>query len=383
MRPARMYRHTEPERTLVGGPGALDGLGAELASRGAGRVAVIAAASAWRSPGRVRLERSLAGAAIQLVLAAAGVEAHAPLAGTLRIAAELGHRPPDALVAFGGGSATDTAKAAALLMAGQRVGPVSLAGASPGAPAPIVAVPATLSGAEATPSGGATDDRGVKHNFRDQRLTPALLVYDPALALDVPAVVQVRTGFNAIAHCAEALYGPGACWLTDLQATAAAESLARALLAWPRPTAADADRAQQGAFLAGRLLGNTRMALHHAVCHVLGSAAGLSHGLANTVMLPYVLDFNRPATGAAQARLAGALRRGGLSGDSAAGCLRDLARRAGQPLTLAAAGVDRSAIPALTERVLAEPGTARNPRPIQPADVARLLDAAYTGKAAR
>src|SRR4029453_13327146 len=117
----------------------------------------------------------------------------------------------DSLVAMGGGSATGMAKAVAL----ER-------------PVPIVAVPTTYAGSEVTPIYGLTGPEG-KRTGRDPRVLPRTVLYDPALTTGLPAQVTGPSGMNALAHCVEALYAPGANPVTSLLATEGARRLAAGL----------------------------------------------------------------------------------------------------------------------------------------------------------
>ena len=113
------------------------------------------------------------------------------------------------LLSVGGGSTTGTAKAVALETG-----------------LPIVAVPTTYAGSEMTPVWGMTE-ASRKTTGRDQRVLPKVVIYDPELTVSLPASVTGPSALNAIAHCVEAFYGPGANPITSLMAEEGIRALAR------------------------------------------------------------------------------------------------------------------------------------------------------------
>jgi maleylacetate reductase len=266
----------------------------------------------------------------------------------------------DCLVTVGGGSATGFAKAVALWSG-----------------LPIVAVPTTYAGSEMTPIYGLTAD-GRKRTGRDARVLPKVVLYDPALTVTLPPEVTGPSGMNALAHCVEALYGPGANPITALLAVEGVRALASGLPVAVRSPEDLAGRAEalRGAWLAGSGLAVAGVAIHHQACHVLGGTFGLPHADLNAVVLPHATAFVTPAVPDEMARVADALG----AGDAAAG-LYDLARKLDAPASLAELGLaeadlDRAA------RMIAE-HVAQRPRPSTYADVRALLGAAYAGERPR
>ena len=263
----------------------------------------------------------------------------------------------DGCVAVGGGSAIGLGKAIAL-----RAG------------LPLIAVPSTYAGSEMTPVWGLTEG-GVKRTGRDPRVLPRSVVYDPGLTLSMPPALSVTSGMNALAHAAEALYAPDASPVISLMAEEGVRSLAAALPAIATDPSASGPRAQAlyGAWLCGACLGATTMGLHHKLCHVLGGAFDLPHAATHTVLLPYVLAFNSPATPAASAALRRAL---GGAPDPAAE-LHTLARRLGAPHSLADLGLPADGIAHAAHLAASAPYA--NPRPASPADLRTILTSAYDG----
>lgn len=266
------------------------------------------------------------------------------------------------VVTVGGGSAVGLGKAVAVQ-----------------AGLPLVAVPTTYSGSEMTPFYGLTTGRH-KRVTRDLRALPRIVIYDPALTVGLPARVTATSGFNALAHCVEALYAPGANPVISLLAEGGIRALSRSLpgaVEHPADQAARSD-ALYGAYLAGAALAVAGTALHHKLCHVLGGTFGLVHGDVNAVVLPHVASFNATAVPGDMARVSVALG-GPPDPAAAAGRLADLAARIGAPASLAAAGMPEDGLGEAAELTVAAVGDS-NPRPIDVASVQALLRAAFAGR---
>lgn len=242
---------------------------------------------------------------------------------------------------------------------------------------PLVAVPTTYSGSEMTPFYGLTGAQKIVR--KDLRAQPRVVIYDPELTLGLPAAVTAATGFNALAHCVEAFYAPGANPVTSLTAEEGIRALGRSLpSAAGSPADLDArEDALYGAYLAGAALAVTGTALHHRLCHVLGGSFGLVHGDVNAVVLPYVVAFNAVAVPEAMARVSAALG-GPADPGAAAGRLADLAVRIGAPTSLAQLGMPAAGLDTAAEQTVAAVGDT-NPRPVDVRGLRALLQAAFDG----
>jgi maleylacetate reductase len=116
-------------------------------------------------------------------------------------------------------------------------------------------------------------EAGMKKTGRDRRVLPKVVIYDPLLTIDLPAAMSITSGFNAIAHAAEALYAENANPITTMMAEEGIRALARGM-----PEVAKNPRGLEGrsdclygAWLCGAVLGTASMALHHKLCHENGS----------------------------------------------------------------------------------------------------------------
>jgi alcohol dehydrogenase class IV len=285
------------------------------------------------------------------------VAEHVPVEAAAAAREAAGRAGADCLVTMGGGSAIGLAKAIALELE-----------------LPIVAVPTSYSGSEMTPIYGITSRQG-KRTGRDRRVLPRVVLYDPELTVGLPPRVSGSSGMNALAHCVEAIYGPGANPVTALSALEGTRALARGLpVAVSRPDDLDGrTEALYGAHLGGAALAVAGVAIHHQLCHVLGGSFGLPHADLNAVVLPHAARFVREAVPAELAQVARAL---GVE-ETATG-LYDFARRLGTPSSLAELGMAEGDLDRAAE--LAVTAVARAPRAATVEDLRGLLSDAFVGR---
>jgi maleylacetate reductase len=258
----------------------------------------------------------------------------------------------DGILAVGGGSAIDTAKAA-----------------STAAGLPLVSVPTTYSGSEWSQFFGVRDPERRMHGGGGGAHL-AGIVYEPELTLDLPRETTAGTALNALAHCAEALYVRGRDEAADGVALEGARIIADAL---PRVLEQPGDRAARrdlllGAARAGEALGRSGLALGHAMAQVLGGRYGLPHGVLNAICLPPALRFNAEFVPQSLGEALGA--------EDPAARVEELARLGGIG-RLGDLGVPRDELPEAAEAVAGRPGARANPRPATPAEILALLESVY------
>jgi maleylacetate reductase len=261
----------------------------------------------------------------------------------------------DSVLAVGGGSAIDLAKA---ISAETRF--------------PLVSVPTTYSGAEWTPSFGIRDrDRLMKGGGSGAEL--AGIVYDPELTLGLPRPQTVGTAMNALDHTAEALYVKGRNAEGDREALAGATLIGEWL---PRvvetPDDLEARRGLlEGAMHAGAALASAGLGLAHAMAQALGGRFGLQHGAMNAITLPPALRFNEPVAGVEIARFGDA-----LGTDDPIGRVQELALLGGYK-RLRDQGVPENDLAEFAEAAAGRPGARANPRPATPSQISDLLRSVY------
>lgn len=341
---------TSAQRVLFGTGRAAEHAQTAIEDLGAQRVLLISSGSAAGAAEEIAARVPVAariGEAIQ----------HVPVESA-RAAVELAETTAaDAVIAIGGGSATGLAKIVA-----RDTG------------IPLVAVPTTFAGSEATAMWGLTE-AGRKVTGVDERALPRAVVYDAALSRTLPAGLAMSSGLNAVAHAVDGFWAPKA---DPINAAMGAEGL-RALIPGLRGLAADPDdldareRVLYGAYLAAVAFGSAGSGIHHKICHVLGGAYGLSHSEMHAIVLPYAVEFNAPAAPEAAERVSQA-----LGGGSAAAGLYRLRRELGVTGSLAELGLREEDLPEAA-RLAAEAIPASNPRSFTVSEVEAIIRRAWSG----
>lgn len=362
---------------VVAGPGTLARL-AELVA-GARRVLVVSDPGV-RAAGIVdRVEALLAG----LVVTTYDQVPPNPSTAALDLAAALA-RASDAelVVAVGGGSALDAAKAVALMATrGGAAEELALgAGGPPGLP--IVAVPTTAgTGAETNGFGVCEDAAHRKVYLGDASTVPAAVVLDPELTLGLPPSATAATGFDAVVHGVESLLSRGA---TPVSRAFARESL-RLTTASLRAAVADGTdleartRMMLGANLAGRALTLSGLGLVHGLGHSLTALTGVPHGVALAAVAGPALRVGVEADPVAGADVAATL--GVPTASDAVELVVALAADVGLPAGVA--DLDEELVALLVERTLADPVSRNAPRVPDAAGLTRLVRRLGRGRSGR
>ncbi len=289
-------------------------------------------------------------------------------------------------IGMGGGSAMDTAKAAA--------GTVNLPGsiweyhtgrALEGPGLPFIAVPTTAgTGAEVTKNAVLIDPRqGVKRSIRDDSWFARVAVVDPEATLSMPPQITASTGSDALCQAIEAFTSIAATAITDALAKQAIEIIGRSL--WRAYTAGDDLAAREGmslgSLLAGMAMVNARLGGVHGMAHPLGSHYHIPHGVICGLLLPYTMEYNLPAATAKYAEVARLLGEDtqGLPVEAAArkavDCVRETLIRVGIPMHLREFGVKEEGLELIVPESRSE-SLRHNPRPLGDDDVRRILKTA-------
>jgi alcohol dehydrogenase class IV len=357
----RFVHDTLPQRVVFATGGAAGAVADEVSRLGAGRVMLIASRrSLVAQIGSVAQIASVAqiGAGLPVVLRHDEVVMHVPVDVALRARAAADAHDVDAIVCVGGGSATGLAKAVAMY---RRV--------------PIVAVPTTYAGSEATPVWGLTEG-GTKTTGVDTAVLPRAVVYDAALLASLPVDLAVASGLNALAHGVDSMWAPRADPINQALAGEGIRALASGLstvVAEPS-SLVGIEETLYGAYLAAVAFASAGSGLHHKICHVLGGMFGLPHAQTHAVVLPHVLAFNVPAAPEAAHRIARAL--GAASATAGLAALRE---RLDAPRALAGLGMPEDGISRAVGPILAA-APPDNSTPVTPSNLSLLLRRAWAGE---
>jgi len=290
----------------------------------------------------------------------------------------------DGLVAVGGGSSIDLAKAVGLIATHSE--PLMQYAAVEGGVARITSRVAPLIAVPTTAGTGSEVGRGSVIVMRDGRklgllspnLLPKVALCDPELTLGLPAMLTAATGMDAMAHCIETFCAPS---VNPPAEAIALDGLRRASANIEIATRDGANRQARWemmmAAMEGAMAFQKGLGAVHALSHPMGALPGrpLHHGTLNAVLLPAVLEFNAPVLAAKKATLNAGL---GLAADAdPAAHIRALNSRLGLPAGLGAMGVTRADFGAVADAALKDHCHQTNPRLASRDDYLRMLDASF------
>ena len=338
------------QRVLFGTGKAAAHLEREVQRLGAERIMLIASPRAHKLAAHIT-------ANIDLVINYDEVVMHVPVEVAHEASMMARENVADLLICVGGGSATGLAKAIALETG-----------------IPIIAIPTTYSGSEATNVWGLTEG-SLKTTGINDVVLPTTVIYDADLTMSLPVDLSVASGLNGIAHCIDSMWGPRTNPINQVLASEGISALSDGLCAIIE-TADDIHGREQlfyGAYLSAAAFASAGSGLHHKICHVLGGTFDLPHAQTHATVLPYVLAFNMDAAPAAQDRIAGALG----APDALAG-LRQLCMQLDAPTNLADYGFSQDHIAETVELTLAAVPE-NNPRLVTSENLTELFEAAVSG----
>ncbi|MCM1110900.1 MAG: lactaldehyde reductase [Clostridium sp.] len=283
----------------------------------------------------------------------------------------------DILVAIGGGSAIDTAKAVGIVVANPEFSDiVSLEGCAPtkNKSIPIIALPTTAgTAAETTINYVIIDEEKQKKMVCvDPNDIPAVAIIDAELMYSLPKSLTAATGMDALTHAIEGYITKAAWEMSDMFEIEAIRMIARYL-----PTAVDEPKNPEGRngmalaqYIAGMAFSNVGLGLVHGMAHPLGALFDIPHGVANAVLLPTVMEFNMPCCVEKYGKIAEAMGvdTKGMTPEQAAQAACDavkaLSDRVGIPANLTLLGIKEEDIPALSRQAIEDVCTPGNPREV-------------------
>ena len=296
----------------------------------------------------------------------------------------------DFMIAIGGGSSMDTSKAIGIIINNPEFSDVvSLEGVAntKKKSVPVIALPTTAgTAAEVTINYVITDEENVKKMVCvDPNDIPTLAIIDPELMLSMPRGLTASTGMDALTHAIEGLITLGAWEMSDMFETKAIEMIAKWLpKAVENPSDIEArDGMGTAQYIAGMAFSNVGLGLVHGMAHPLGAYYDIPHGVANALLLPFVMEYNKEAAKAKYRTIAEAMGvdTSSMSDDEAADAavkaVKDLAIRVRIPQHLSEIGVPESGLPTLAQAAFNDVCTPGNPRQTNVEEILAIYKKAF------
>ena len=281
----------------------------------------------------------------------------------------------DYLIAIGGGSPQDTGKGIGIIINNPEFADVvSLEGtaATKNKAVPMIAVATTAGTAAETTINYVITDEAKRRKFVcvDPHDLPVVAFVDPDMMSSMPKGLTASTGMDALTHAIEG-YTTLAAWeLADTLNLKAIELIGRSLRAAVDNDPKGREDMALGQYMTGMAFSNVGLGVVHGMAHPLSAFYGIPHGVANAVLLPYVMEFNKDYTGEKFREIARVLGVDGVDGmneteyrQAAIDAVRKLSLDVNIPQTLKEIGVQEEDLPALAEAAMADVCTGGNPRP--------------------
>ena len=295
----------------------------------------------------------------------------------------------DYLIAIGGGSPQDTAKAIGIIINNPEYADVrSLEGVAPTKkPAvPTIAIPTTAGTAAEVTINYVITDEEKKRKFVcvDPHDIPAVAIIDSDMMASMPASLKAATGVDALTHAIEGYITKGAWELSDMFHIKAIEIISRSLRDSVKGVAKGGENMALGQYIAGMGFSNVGLGLVHGMAHPLGAFYSTPHGVANAVLLPHIMAYNADFTADKFRNIAKAMGVVGTESMSieqarqaAVDAVKQLNQDVGIPANLKAIGVKLEDIPALAKAAFDDVCTGGNPRDTNVSEIEQLYHAIY------
>lgn len=298
----------------------------------------------------------------------------------------------DYMIAIGGGSPQDTAKGIGIIINNPEFDDVvSLEGVAPtkNKSVPVIAVATTAGTAAETTINYVITDEKKRRKFVcvDPHDIPVVAIVDPDMMSSMPKGLTAATGMDALTHAIEG-YTTQAAWeLADTLNLKAIELIAKNLRKAVENDPDGREGMALGQYVTGMAFSNVGLGVVHGMAHPLSAFYDTPHGVANAVLLPYVMAFNAPYTGERFREIARAM--GGKNVDAmsqneyrqaAIDAVRQLSQDVGIPQTLKEIGVKEEDLEALSEAAMADVCTGGNPRPCSKELVWEVYKTAFNGQ---
>ncbi|MEG9531119.1 lactaldehyde reductase [Mannheimia indoligenes] len=295
----------------------------------------------------------------------------------------------DYLIAIGGGSPIDSAKAIGIIINNPEFSDVlSLEGVAPTHQkcVPIIAVPTTAGTAAEVTINYVITDEEKKRKFVcvDVHDVPAVALVDPDMMESMPKSLAAATGMDALTHAIEGYITKAAWELTDALHLKAIELISRSLRGAVEKNPKDIEGMALGQYVAGMGFSNVGLGVVHSMAHPLSAYYDTPHGIANAVLLPYVMEFNKNYTGEKYREIARAMGVKGVDEmsqeeyrNAAIKAVQQLSQDVGIPPKLHQIGVKEEDLPALSVDAFNDVCTGGNPRDCTPEELLEVYKIAF------
>lgn len=295
----------------------------------------------------------------------------------------------DYIIAIGGGSPQDTGKAIGIIINNPEFADVvSLEGVAPtkNKAVPMIAIATTAGTAAETTINYVITDEANRRKFVcvDPHDIPVIAIVDPDMMAGMPASLTAATGMDALTHAIEGYITNGAWELSDSLNLKAIEIISRSLRGATENTSEGRTDMALGQYMTGMAFSNVGLGVVHGMAHPLSAFYDTPHGIANAVLLPYVMAFNAPATGEKYRDIAKAMgvpHTKAMSEDAyrkaAIDAVKKLSRDVGIPEKLREIGVKESDLEDLAEAALNDVCTGGNPRKCTKELILEIYKSAY------
>ncbi|QLD34088.1 lactaldehyde reductase [Mannheimia varigena] len=295
----------------------------------------------------------------------------------------------DYLIAIGGGSPIDSAKAIGIIINNPEFSDVlSLEGVAPTHQkcVPIIAVPTTAGTAAEVTINYVITDEEKKRKFVcvDVHDVPAVAVVDPDMMESMPKSLAAATGMDALTHAIEGYITKAAWELTDALHLKAIELISRSLRGAVEKNPKDIEGMALGQYVAGMGFSNVGLGVVHSMAHPLSAYYDTPHGIANAVLLPYVMEFNKNYTGEKYREIARAMGVKGVDEmiqeeyrNAAIQAVQQLSQDVGIPPKLHQIGVKEEDLVALSVDAFNDVCTGGNPRDCTPEELLEVYKTAF------
>ncbi|AHG78667.1 Lactaldehyde reductase [Mannheimia varigena USDA-ARS-USMARC-1388] len=295
----------------------------------------------------------------------------------------------DYLIAIGGGSPIDSAKAIGIIINNPEFSDVlSLEGVAPTHQkcVPIIAVPTTAGTAAEVTINYVITDEEKKRKFVcvDVHDVPAVALVDPDMMESMPKSLAAATGMDALTHAIEGYITKAAWELTDALHLKAIELISRSLRGAVEKNPKDIEGMALGQYVAGMGFSNVGLGVVHSMAHPLSAYYDTPHGIANAVLLPYVMEFNKNCTGEKYREIARAMGVKGVDEmtqeeyrNAAIQAVQQLSQDVGIPPKLHQIGVKEEDLVALSVDAFNDVCTGGNPRDCTPEELLEVYKTAF------